>query len=430
MPQYWAGLLTICPKASSTSKIKCVNDGQAPCRRCVKNGSIETCVLSRPPKKTGVRASRDSGPRSATANRRETRDDNTRLSRSIFVDEFPPANPSEVHDRSLALPAAPLNSPSKVQHQFDRYPPTIWARAIVVFRAHFPEYGYDHSEDLDVPSGTTSDHQRLKWMALLAVTTRYLGQEITHDIPEHHHFVVTELQHCLTDPPSLALTQAYHLIALHQWGEGHTYSAWVYVGIAIRMLQSILATKDQTQATPLQSSQHMAYQLTEVECRTYWSCALLEKQVSNGRGRPSLLSLREPIQSFPTSDDEFLFGPISAPANAAHTIINHGDVDYALLRDLEMQKPVFVRMLALGMNIWSKIHQWVALGGRKQPGMVDVDNSPWRPTSQWAVMREELQLWRDAHHPHHKYPETSIMAHVYLHQAAPVVHLNLVYYLR
>jgi hypothetical protein len=87
-------------------------------------------------------------------------------------------------------------------------------------------------------------------------------------------------------------------------------------------------------------------------------------------------------------------------------------------------------MLALGMKTWSKIHQWVALGGRKQPGMMDNENSPWKPTSQWALMREELQLWRDAHHPRHKYPETPIMAHVYLQQAAPIVHLNLVYYLR
>jgi hypothetical protein len=281
-----------------------------------------------------------------------------------------------------------------------------------------------------MPSDVLPDHQGLKLMALLAVTARYLREEITHDMPEQHQSVMAELQHCLTDPPSLALIQAYQLIALHEWGEGHTYSAWVYVGIAIRMLQSLSATKDQTQAIPSHSSQQIACELTEVESRTYWSCALLEKQVSNGKGRSRLLSMRGPIPLFPKSDNDFLFGPFSAPANAAHTIINHGDVDHALLRDLEMQKPVFVRMLALGMNIWSKIHQWVALGGRKQPGMVDVDNSPWRPTSQWAVMREELQLWRDAHHPHHKYPETSIMAHVYLHQAAPVVHLNLVYYLR
>jgi hypothetical protein len=417
-------------EALSASKVKCVNDGQAPCRGCVKSGSIETCILSRPPKKTGVRTSRESGPRNVTAIGRETGDNDSPLSRSIVVDELPPASPSVVYERNLTLPAVLSNSPSKVQQQFDTYPSTIWAHAIIVFRAHFPEYGYNHPEELDVPSDSTSDHHRLRSMALLAVTARYLRQETTNDVPEQHQFVVTELQHCLTDPPSLPLIHAYHLIALHEWGEGHTYSAWIYIGIAIRTLQSLLATKDQTQATISHSSQHVAYGLTEVESRTYWSCALLEKQVSNGRGRPSLMSFRDSIPPFPTSDDDYLFGPISAPANAADTITHHGDVDYALLRDLEMQKPVFVRMLALGMNIWSRVHQWVALGGRKQPGMVDVANSPWRPTSQWAVMREELQLWRDAHHPRHKFPETLIMAHAYMHQAAPVVHLNLVYYLR
>lgn len=399
-----------------------MNDGQAPCRGCVKSGNIETCILSRPPKKTGVRISREDGLRNVPASRRETRDNVNRLSRSIVVDESRLASPPEIYDSNLAQAAVPSISPSKVQQQFEKYHSTIWTRAVIVFMAHFPEYGYNHPEELDLSGDVTSDHHRLKLMALFAVTARYLGREIPDDIPEQHQFVVTELQHCLTDPPSLALIQAYQLTALCEWGEGHTYSAWVYVGIAIRMLQSLLAPKDQIHATQ--------YRVTEVESRTYWSCALLEKQVINGRGRPALLTSRDPVPPYPASDDDFLFGPISAPANAVHIITHHGNVDYTLLRDLEIQKPTLVRILALGTNIWSRIHQWVALGGRKQPGMMDSENSPWKSTSQWATMREELHLWRDAHHPRQKYPETPIMAHVYLHQAAPVVHLNLIYYLR
>jgi len=340
----------------------------------------------------------------------------------MVLDGHGPTSSSEIYDSNLALPAVSSNPLSTIQQQFEKYPSTIWTRAVIVFRAHFPEYDYNHPEELDLPGDVTSNHHRLKLIALLAVTARYLGQEIPDDISEQYQIVVNELQHCLTDPPSLALIQAYHLIALHEWGEGQTYSAWVYVGIAIRMLQSLLATKDQMHATQTR--------VTEVESRTYWSCALLEKQVINGRGRPALLTSGEPVPRHPGNDDDFLFGPILAPAHATHAITHNRDVNYALLRDLEMQKPVFVRMLAIGTNIWSKIHQWVALGGRKQQGMMDPENSPWKPTSQWAMMREELQLWRDAHHPRQKYPETPIMAHVYMQQAAPVVHLNLVYYLR
>ena len=314
------------------------------------------------------------------------------------------------------------HSPSKIQQQSEKYPSTIYIRAVIVFRTHFPEYDYNHPEELDLPGDVISDHHRLKLMALLAVTARYFRQENAEDVSEQHQSVVTELQHCLTDPPSLALIQAYQLIALCEWGEGHTYSAWVYVGIAIRMLQSLLATRNQMQITQ--------YRLTEVESRTYWSCALLEKQVVDGRGRPALLNPLELVPPYPASDEDFLFAPITAPAQESHAILHHEQVNYTLLHDLEMQKPVFVRMLALGTNIWSRIHQWVALGGRKQPGMMDPENSPWKVASQWAMMKEELQLWRDAHHPRQKYPETPIMAHVYLHQAAPVVYLNLLYYLR
>lgn len=411
----------------SSSKVKCANDGQAPCRGCVKSGSIETCILSRPTKKAAVRAVRGAGPSIVTVDRSETGDNDAGLSRSIVVDELHPASPSVIHDSNLAPPAVPSDPPSNVRQEFEKHSSDIWTRAVIAFRTHFPEYGYNHPEEVDLPSNVISDHHRLKLMVLSAVSARYLRRDTVEDLPDHHDFVLSEVQHCVTDPPSLALVQVYHLIALYHWGEGHTYAAWLYVGVAIRMLQSLLATKDQIH---LQPSQHIACRFTEVESRTYWSCALLEKQVSNGRGRPTTLSLRDPIPPFPASDDDFLFGPILAPAHAAPTIIHHGDVDYTLLRDLEVQKPVFTRMLAIGSNIWSKIHKWVALGGRKQPGMMDHDNSPWRSTSQWAMMREELQLWRDAHHPRHKYPETPIMAHGFLQQAAPVVHSNLVYYLR
>lgn len=404
-------------EGSSASKVKCVNDGQAPCRGCLKGGSIETCILSRPPKRTGARRLREIGSCNVSTDRRETRGDADQ--QSTVVEELHPAIPSDICDGDLALPS---NLLSKVRQQFEKYPSAIWTRAMIVFRTHFPEFGYNHPEELALPSDVISDHHRLKSMALLAVTAKYLSEEINNDILDYQ-FVAIELQHCLTDPPSLALIQSYQLIALYEWGEGHTYSAWVYVGIAIRMLQSLLATKDQMHATQCQ--------LTEVESRTYWSCALLEKQVINGRGRPALLlNSREPVPPYPASDDDFMFGPISAPADEAHIITHHGDIDYALLRDLETQKPMFIRMLALGTDIWSRIHQWVALGGRKQPRMVNPENSPWKPTSQWAMMRDELQLWRDAHHPRHRFPETPVMAHVYLHQAAPVVHLNLVYYLR
>ena len=246
----------------------------------------------------------------------------SQLSRSIVMDELRPASPSKIDDSNVALPAVPTNSLSKVRQQFERYPSNIWTRAVVIFRTYFPEYSYNHPEDLDLPTDMISDHHRLKFMALLAVTARYFRQEIPDGTPEQYQLIVAELQHCLTDPPSLNLIQAYQLIALHEWGEGHTYSAWVYVGIAIRMLQSLLATKDQM---PI-----IQYRVTEVESHTYWSCALLEKQVINGRGRPALLNSREPIPPYPASNEDFLFGSVSAPVNAAHMITHHGGVDYTL----------------------------------------------------------------------------------------------------
>jgi len=288
---------------SSTSKVKCVNDGQAPCRGCLKSGISETCILSRPSKKTRVRSHRTAISANVPFDRAQTREDETQESRYTAVNEPRPANPPEMFDSDLAAPSSSL---STVQQHFEKYPSTIWTRATIMFKTHFPEYGYLHPDELERSSDAATDHHRLKLMALLAVTARYLRRELTEDMSEHQQFVATELQRRLTDPPSLALVQAYHLIGLWEWGEGHTYPAWIYVGIAIRMLQSLLAAKDHT------------HKVTEVESRTFWSCALLEKHVSNGRGRSVLLSLCNLSPPFPLSDDDFVWSHLSPSFRSLH----------------------------------------------------------------------------------------------------------------
>lgn len=374
-----------------------------------------------------MRISRQQVTRNATLDPGQTTGNGTRQAPSIVAEENQLRESSRVHGGTSG---SNENALSVISKRFEAYPSSVWVRAIASFGTHFPEYGYNHPTELKWSSDQTSDHHKLKMMAMLVVTARYLPQGVIDDSTEQRRFVVTELQSRLTETPSLALVQAYHLVGVLEWGEGNTYAAWIYVGIAIRMLQSLLSTKDSTHVAPPQVSQTPARQVAELESRTYWSCALLDKQVSNGRNRSNILPPAGVEVPFPTSDDVFILGLMSAPASAANLLTQDGCIDYAVLGMAEIQKPLFMRMIPIGMSIWSKIHRWVALGGRKQSGMVDPLNSPWRGTSQWAMMRAELQLWRDAHHPQYRFPETTVMAHKHLHQAEAFVHLNLIYHLR
>lgn len=317
-----------------------------------------------------------------------------------------------------------------VAKRFDQYPSTIWYRVFASFRVHFPEYGYNHPVEIESSDYSTSDHHKLKLMVMLAVMARYIEQDTPGQDLAQHSFIADELQRHLTDPPSLALVQAYHLMGLWEWGEGRTYSAWIHIGIAVRMLQALLATPTQTHITLPRASRSLVHQVSEVESRTYWACALLDKLVSNGRGRPTLLPWTETNLPFPISDHDFVFDPLTAADPTAQPLVERGGLDHVQLGILEAEKPAFIRIIATGMHIWSKIHQWIALGGRTQEGMVDLANSPWRQTSKWARMREELRLWRNAHHPRYSYPDTSVIAHAHLHQAEAFVSINLIYYLR
>ena len=163
--------------APSTSKVKCVNDGQAPCHGCLKSGSSETCILSRPPKKARVRSHGTSSSPNVSLDRTEARNDESRESGITVADELRSAIPPEVYDSDLAAPSTSL---SAIQQHFEKYPLTIWIRATIMFKTHFPEYGYFHPDELERHGEVMTDHHRLKLMALLAVTARYLRLSLIH----------------------------------------------------------------------------------------------------------------------------------------------------------------------------------------------------------------------------------------------------------
>ena len=301
-----------------------------------------------------------------------------------------------------------------------------------MFRQHFPEHGFIHPNDLEVLANDPSEHTKLKLLAILTLVNRYMSVQDPDSDTELAAMLDTELEHRLTEAPTFPLVQAFLVLALREWGDGQMHRAWIHSGIATRMMQSLIASKQVAEMAGAESAMPATTpELTDTENRTVWACFVLDRYLSCGKRRPAMMALHDIGIPLPKSDAEFAFELAPTCLLTGQELSNEDDESgWSTLRETERHNAHHLRMMVLGINIWSKIHGWVAMGGRKLPGMVQPQNSPWRPGSQWARLRGELDLWRSAQDSRFKHPDTRISAHIHLRQGEPVAYINLVYYLR
>lgn len=132
--------------------------------------------------------------------------------------------------------------------------------------------------------------------------------------------------------PDLARVQALLMLALHEWGMCRGKSAWVYVGMAIRLAQAMglpfeleneFPPRDPFRASPglKAEADHFGLprraepkELTsddiiaqETKRRTFWACFILDRCLSSGKYRPRMIRVKELGIQLP-SDNAFAFG--------------------------------------------------------------------------------------------------------------------------
>ncbi|KAF5011797.1 hypothetical protein FDECE_2087 [Fusarium decemcellulare] len=349
----------------------------APCTGCTKSGHSRTCVLSGPV--LGQKASSD--PRPRTTKRR-------RLSPSIAQDTQSPT-PAGTGD---------------INQVFSQIPRDRVIKAVTIFRAQFPEFGFIHPGDLEYRDEELGVVQKLRLLAIFVVSRRYDG---SNDVNAPNVLYITnEAQKRTTSGPSLALIQTFLILSLCNWGEGDGFNAWMHCGIATRMAQGLLSTgfagcsKKET--------------LSELEKRTLWTCFKMDRLLSCGKRRQAMFPDDEMHFSLPMNDAQFLFGQAPTP-NSGCVSQSYGPDDYLIL-------------LIQGLRIWSRVHTWIAEGGRRQPGMTELAQCPWSEGSQWNQMKQQLVKWRESQDPLMRYPDTKVSVHAQRGQAERFGYINLIYY--
>ncbi|KAI1111124.1 hypothetical protein F5Y14DRAFT_331361 [Nemania sp. NC0429] len=391
------------------SKVKCHHTGESPCRGCSRSGNSGTCVLT---PTTVTVTSRARTPRAPGLKKNAASQDSrgTRLAARKRHAARAPAHSTSANDE-LASHFAGIDA-------------IVLAQAIATFRVQFPECGFLHSSDLERVSGDIPDDEKLRLIAILAVSCRYLGQSVDARRVEHAALLTRELQCRITAPPSLSLIQCYLVMAIYEWGEGTGYNAWMYSSIAARIAQVYRATKTEKVERGSKATSDTPPVLSEVEIRTIWTTFAIDKLLSCGRQRPAMMRPEDIEVRMPQSEVDFVF------ASEPRSMLSFQDLtrDASLRRQISGPGFQFCVLLR-GLDIWHKMHSWIVDGGRKQPRMTEPENCPWNPTSEWAELQAQLSCWRGDQDPRMKYPETKVATHVHFRQGEVFAYINLLYYL-
>ncbi|KAI8685177.1 Zn(2)-C6 fungal-type domain-containing protein [Fusarium keratoplasticum] len=367
---------TIACERCRRSKVKCRHDGQPPCAGCAKSGHVRTCALSGPI--LGQKPSSDSRPRSAKRRR------------------LSPGSPAEESSRDIG-------------HVFSHVPRDRLIKAITIFRAQFPEFGFIHPGDLEYHEGELGVLQKLRLLAILVVSHRYMDDDPIDE--PNVSYITNEAQKRMTNGPSLALIQTFLILSLCNWGDGDGFNAWMHSGIATRMAQGLLSTgfagcsKGET--------------LSEIEKRTLWTCFKMDKLLSCGKRRQAMFPDQDLHFSLPINDAQFLFGAQATPAPT----LSPGQTDSRIYGPDD-----YLVLLIQGLRIWSRVHTWIAEGGRRQPGMTEPAECPWNETSKWHQMKQGLIKWRESQDALIRYPGTKVSMHAQRGQAERFGYINLIYY--
>jgi hypothetical protein len=209
-----------------------------------------------------------------------------------------------------------------------------------------------------------------------------------------------------TEPDvSLLRCQCFLILGMFECTEdGAEQKGWMKIGTAIRMAQVLrLGFEDEDEGVRATTD---AY-LSESRRRTYWSCFLLDRTLSDGKERPT--SLRAPISSnlrLPGSDVDYLSGVKSQGAR-----FDADPAPWSLstrfeLRSLpEPEADLYGQTLRVG-EIWQGVQAYFGSGGR------NIDRrAPWTFDSTFASLQRQLDAF-DARLPSDfRYTEAGLIAH-------------------
>ncbi|KAI9683605.1 MAG: hypothetical protein M1829_004909 [Trizodia sp. TS-e1964] len=342
------------------SKVKCLNLGvKTTCRACHTSG--RDCTYPPPPPTRPEQTAEASQANGGTVNIQNTGEQVRRKHRKKEPAPVLGASKTIISPRALDDALDPELLTPKVWKDlfeiFERHfsldlpflhPPTFLEPLNVDVQTQGSE-GEDEKDTLPRPQPPGSP---LILLALLSLTSRFHARICAHHSPASANrstdptiaseYYASALHAQLAGSggdslgqPSIERIQSLLMLGLYEWGMCRGVKAWMYVGIAVRMSQAMglefeeglddeplalssaiggeaLQLADLGFDTPGHGSKEIITAETlikqEIRRRTFWSCFILDRYLSSGKYRPTMINVRDLRIQLPSSDDAFSIG--------------------------------------------------------------------------------------------------------------------------
>ncbi|PYH44060.1 transcription factor domain-containing protein [Aspergillus saccharolyticus JOP 1030-1] len=395
--------LSISCDSCRRSKVKCVHDGQPPCRRCHRLTRGASCLLTDPRSPSAMRTPR---PRQTTSY--TTSSTLRRPSRANALSPGPNPAPSPGLPSPQSTPIAPLSTATLIT-------------ACDVYRKRFPVVNFLHYPSLIADlSSDASTVEPVFLASLLSLCVRFMTDDNLASEETYANYARTQLAHRAFEAPSLYLAQSLVMLSLYEWGSSRPYRAWMYSGMATYMLQTLLKTADDSMEHNPEEFHAPATQIAyEQLVRTYWCCFAQDCELSSGARQHIALSFRQILVPLPISDQDFTFG-----RGGAHRLMP-SDMTQGSSRAKGLTIDRGLSIVTRGFDIFVRILRF-ANESRRGRASTPQDGSARR---MWTTLKGELDEWRELQDVTVRYPETSAQAHVALGYGELFAYINLVYFM-
>jgi hypothetical protein len=326
----------------------------------------------------------------------------------------------------------------------------VWDELYAIFKLHFstempflhpPSFRarlrqVAHPRDPSTSQGDTHDGKLLLLLGVLTLTARYHPELVAHhgDPLAASEYYAEALQAAFGGPiskiftfQSLEVIQAALMLALYEWGQTRGLTAWMYVGNAIRLAQSMgLPYEDDSGPSSHSYPRHdsprngtaTSEMITEKEVRrrTWWSCFVMDRMLAAGKCRPTMIDVEKLRVQLPCSDDQFLF------KTATRT-----DVLKAKFRR-EGNEPInsdgvlgwYIRLV----EIFGRFSVWSYSGGRRTE-----TRPPWDPSTTFYRIRADLDDFHRALPPSLTFTAENLSAHIEKQNATAYASMHTLYLL-
>ncbi|KAF2743605.1 hypothetical protein M011DRAFT_213963 [Sporormia fimetaria CBS 119925] len=349
-----------------SAKQKCIhNDGAPPCERCKQQGRADLCEF--PPPGTSAIHRRPKRPRHE----------------DYLTASTPPSSLIALPARQDAIARTPPASTASVLDGLDPFTLLTDDVKNSYLRCSY-KWSFHHTPTLLL---RIRDRTLEPWMAwaILALAIRFVKDtpapfrtqtEASNAFAAH----ARQLLQPELEMPSVSRVQALLMLTGHDWGAGNGQRAWIYLGMAIRLVE-IMDLCSEPKLPVNRRPTREEFIEAEVRRRTGWTCFLMESLLSGGKGRKRTLTAADMAIQLPCERDAFIFG------SPVFTERLEGGYVYTT----QMAQPRGeLGIIAYSMrvaNIWGKVARWACSDIVKT-------ELPWTPTSEFQHLIHELGEWK------------------------------------